>query len=88
MFYGIKNASETDHRDVTYVFIIVLLTEVVWEHLHFGYRAVRRRVVRSRKVSKPRDWVLNHSVVLKFDRRFCISAAETPVKLQNDQTNL
>ena len=38
----------------------------------------------SRKGSMPRDWGLNILIALKFDRPLGSSAAEMPVKFQND----
>ena len=41
-------------------------------------------IVRSREVSKPRDWYLKFRIALKFDRCLGISTAETLVKFQSD----
>ena len=50
--------------------------------------AVKCRIMRSRKISKPRDWVFNVCIVQKFVRRRCSIDAETPVKFQNYQLTL
>ena len=46
----------------------------------------RRLFVRTRKVSKPRDWYFKLSY--RFDRHIGSTAAEVPVKFQSDRTIL
>ena len=43
--------------------------------------AIRRIIVRSREVSKPRDMRLKYAIALKFDRP---GVAEGPIKFQSD----
>ena len=42
----------------------------------------------SREVSKPRDWLSNFLIALKFNERFGSSDTKAPVKFLNDRTNL
>ena len=52
------------------------------------HQAVRRLTAESCEVSKPRDWVYNNRIALKFDRYFGSAAAEVPVKFQSNWKSL
>ena len=45
---------------------------------------IRHFIVQSRKVLKPWDLYLDCTIALKFDRHLDSTAAEMPVKFQND----
>ena len=68
-----------------YDLVNVLGATIIFQLSNQGLYSI---AAKSRNVSKPRDWLHNDRITLKFDRHLDSAVVEVPVKFQSDWKSL